>query len=76
MKEDKKLPYKTFTFEFVEGLPENHGNYLFLLEDGSIKEGYYSSFPYPHNYEDIRIADEEYEHFYYCNVVGWLKRLE
>jgi hypothetical protein len=66
----------TFNFQFIEGLPEEHGVYLFVLEDGSIKEGYFSSFSFPNHNKDVRIADEEYEHFYYCNVVGWLKRLE
>ncbi|MCC5640866.1 hypothetical protein LC593_34580 [Nostoc sp. CHAB 5844] len=64
-------------FEVIEGLPEEHGTYLLLLEDGSIKEGYFSSFPIPYHQKDIvRIADCESEDFYYKKCVGWLKPIE
>lgn len=65
-----------FEFKLVRGLPEKHGTYLFLLEDGSIKEGYFGSFPYPNHEKDIRIANCEDGQFYYTNCVGWLKKLE
>jgi len=38
---------KILNFELIEELPEDYGTYLFLREDGSIKEGYFGSFPYP-----------------------------
>jgi hypothetical protein len=59
--------------EFFPGLPEDHGTYFFLLDNGLIKEGYFGSFPHPHNNEDVRIADCEDEDFYYVNVVGWFQ---
>ena len=64
-----------FNFEFIKGLPEEHGTYLFVLEDSSIREGYYSSFSFPNHGNDVRIADDEYERFYYCNIIGYLKPL-
>lgn len=66
----------TIKFELIEGLPEDHGTYLFLLEDGSLKEGYFSSFPFPYHQQDVRVANCEDEEFYYYKVVGWLKRIE
>ena len=66
----------SFEFELIKGLPEDAGVYLFLLENGSIKEGYFNSFPYPNHEEDIRIANCEDEQFYYTNCVGWLKKVE
>ncbi len=63
-------------FELVKGLPEEHGTYLFLLENGSIKEGYFSSFPYPNHEDVIRLSNCEYEEFYYEKCVGWLKKVE
>ncbi len=68
---------KYFKYELIEGLPEEYGVYLFLLEDGSIKEGYFGSFPVPHHQENtIRIANCEDEEFYYEKCVGWLKKVE
>ncbi|MEA5595762.1 hypothetical protein [Rivularia sp. UHCC 0363] len=66
----------TFKFELIKGLPEEHGTYLFLLENGSIKQGYFSSFPYPNHEEVIRITNCEDEYFYYEKCVGWLKKVE
>ena len=65
-----------FQFELIKGLPEEHGTYLFLLKDGSIKEGYFGSFPHPNSEKDIRIANCEDEQFYYTNCIGWLKKIE
>jgi hypothetical protein len=66
----------SFEFELIKGLPEDAGVYLFLLENGSIKEGYFNSFPYPNHEEVIRIANCEDEYFYYNKCVGWLKKVE
>jgi hypothetical protein len=68
---------KILKFEFVEGLPEEHGTYLFLLENGSIKQGYFGSFPVPHHEENtVRVADCEDEEFHYEPCVGWFKLVE
>ena len=68
---------KILKFELIEGLPEEYGNYLLLLEDGSIKEGYFDSFPFPHHQEEVvRVAKCEYEEFHYEKCVGWLKPIE
>jgi len=68
---------KILKFEVIEGLPEDYGTYLLLLEDGSIKQGYFGSFPYPNHEEEIaRIAYCEDERFYYEKCVGWLKPIE
>ena len=66
----------SFEFELIKGLPEDAGVYLFLLENGSIKEGYFNSFPYPNHENAIRIANCEDEEFYYTNCIGWLKKVE
>ena len=73
---DTQKATKNFKFELVEELPDEHGFYLFLLENGSIKEGYFGSFPYPHHKDSIRVADCENQYFYYYNCVGWLKKVE
>ena len=62
--------------ELISGLPEDYGTYLFLMEDGSIKQGYYSSFPFPYHQDEVRIANCEDEEFHYYKVVGWLQRIE
>ena len=68
---------KIFKFELIQGLPEEHGTYFFLLENGSVKEGYYSSFPVPHHQDDtIRVANCEDKEFHYKKCVGWLKPIE
>ncbi|MCG6135161.1 MAG: hypothetical protein MET45_10920 [Nostoc sp. LLA-1] len=68
---------KIFKFELIEEIPEENGTYLFLLENGSIKEGYLGSFSYPYHQEDIvRIAICEDEEFHYEKCVGWLKYIE
>lgn len=68
---------KILKFEIIEGLPEEYGNYLLLLEDGSIKEGYFASFPVPHHQEEVaRVANCEDEEFHYYKFIGWLKPIE
>ncbi|MEB3219957.1 MAG: hypothetical protein VKN72_27510 [Nostocales cyanobacterium 94392] len=69
-------PTISFKFELIKGLPEEAGTYLFLLENGSIKEGYFSSFSYPNHEDVIRLSNCEYEEFYYEKCVGWLKKVE
>lgn len=66
----------SFEFELIRGLPEDAGVYFFLLENGSIKEGYFNSFPYPNHEDAIRIANCEDEEFSYTNCIGWLKKVE
>ena len=67
---DTKETTKYFKYELIEELPEEYGVYLFLLDDGSIKEGYFSSFPVPHHQENtIRIANYEDEAFIMKNVL-------
>ncbi|MHC5762596.1 hypothetical protein [Nostoc sp.] len=71
------MPNKILKFELIEGLPEDNGTYFVLLEDGSIKEGYFDSFPYPNHQEEVvRVAKCEYEEFHYKKCVGWLKPIE
>jgi hypothetical protein len=71
------MPNKILKFELIEGLPEDNGTYFVLLEDGSIKEGYFGSFSFPHHQEDIvRIANCEDKKFHYEKLVGWLKPIE
>ncbi|PHJ59062.1 hypothetical protein VF14_13440 [Nostoc linckia z18] len=71
------MPNKILKFELIEGLPEKYGIYLLLLEDGSIKEGYFGSFPVPHHQEEVvRVANCEDEEFHYQKCVGWLKPIE
>lgn len=65
---------KTFEFKLIKGLPEEHGTYLFLLESGDIKEGYFGSFPHPNHEKDIRVANFDSGELYYTNCVGWLKK--
>lgn len=69
---------KILNFELIEELPEDYGTYLFLREDGSIKEGYFGSFPYPYHEDEVRLASCKDEKFYYSEIkiVGWLKRVE
>jgi|GEM_PF-1688775 len=62
-------------YEIVEGLPEDHGIYLFLLRDGSIKEGFYSSFPFPHHDKPVRYGNLKEEFLEYGEPTGWLRRL-
>lgn len=72
-----KMSNKILNFELIEGLPEEYGNYLLLLENGSIKEGYFGSFPVPHHQEEVvRVANCEDEEFHYQKCVGWLKPIE
>lgn len=73
---DIQEPTTRFEFELIKGLPEDAGVYLFLLENGSIKEGYFNSFPYPNHEDVIRIANCEDERFYYERCAGWLKKVE
>lgn len=71
------MPNKILNFELIEGLPEDNGTYFVLLEDGSIKEGCFSSFSFPHHQEYIvRIANCEDKEFHYEKCVGWLKLIE
>ncbi|MBW4429840.1 MAG: hypothetical protein KME50_37205 [Nostoc desertorum CM1-VF14] len=68
---------KILKFEIIEGLPEDYGTYLLLLEDGSIKQGYFGSFSYLHHQEEVtRVANCEDEEFHYEKCVGWLKPIE
>lgn len=68
---------KILKFEIIEGLPEEYGTYFVLLEDGSIKEGYFGSFTVPHHQEEVvRVAKCEDEEFHYEKCVGWLRRIE
>jgi hypothetical protein len=68
---------KSINFELIDGLPDHHGTYLFLLEDGTIREGYYSSFPHPNCEKGtVKWCDQENEWFYYEIAVGWFKRIE
>ena len=61
-------------YEFRFGTPEDYGVYMFLLEDGSIEEGYYSSFEYPnHKDNTIRCADIRNQCFYYARFKGWFE---
>ncbi|QLE46498.1 hypothetical protein FD723_40515 (plasmid) [Nostoc sp. C052] len=64
-------------FEVIEGLPEDYGTYIFLMKDNSIQEGYYGSFPHPHNNACIKTSDIEGERFYYeesSMILGWLRK--
>ncbi|MHC5722602.1 MAG: hypothetical protein ACYT04_25475 [Nostoc sp.] len=68
---------KILNFELIQGLPEEHGTYFVLLEDGSLKEGYFGSFSFPYHQENfVRIASCEDEKFHYEKFVGWLRRME
>lgn len=68
---------KILKFELIEGFPEEYGTYLFFLENGSIKQGYFSSFPVPYHEErTVRIADCEDKEFHYEKCLGWLKPVE
>ncbi|MBD2303055.1 hypothetical protein [Nostoc sp. FACHB-190] len=68
---------KILKFELIEGLPEEYGTYFLLLENGSIKQGYFGSCPVPnHEEEVVRIADCETKAFHYEKCVGWLKPIE
>ncbi len=53
-----------YSFIFIEGLPEEYGMYLFVLNTGIAKEGYYSSFPYP-NERTVKFCNIDEEDFYY-----------
>jgi hypothetical protein len=53
-------------WKYLPQLPNDYGQYWFLLTNGQKVWGYYSSFPYPHD-EQIRIANLEYCYFYYLD---------
>lgn len=72
-----KAMSKILKFELIEELPEDHGTYLFLFKDGSIKQGYFGSFPVPYHEEGtVRIADCEDEEFHHEKCLGWFKPVE
>jgi hypothetical protein len=67
---------QSFQFALFEGLPSDYGTYLFLLKNGSVKQGYYGSFPHPHCNKSVRFSDCEYEEFDYeesSAILGWLE---
>lgn len=62
--------------ELIPGLPEDYGEYIFLLNSGKIRQGYYDSFPCPNDGYAVRYAECEERSFYYLaesEVRGWFR---
>ncbi|MEH1786504.1 MAG: hypothetical protein V7L23_13195 [Nostoc sp.] len=66
--------------EFVPGMPEDYGTYLFLFSTGKVREGEYGSFPYPYHNHCVKVANFEEERFYYYgqeeSILGWYEECE
>lgn len=53
---------------FYPSLPEDYGTYVFKLTDGSILQGYYSSFPFPDDHDVVRVSNPQHQYFWYLSA--------